>query len=428
MAASSHLIDIAAVFIGSTFWLTVAGAACYRAFAAARGVVAEIRASLPQKVVAPAPSARAAASPTAAAAKIEAALQRFPETVRAAVVAAAQEHPRLADLALSCPAALVALAATGETASERAALRLGRALTIEGRPLAEICAALGVPLWLRRARPETFVAPPRGLPDTPQARRLIAPYVPCGDAPIETQAQSPSRWLGFVVLAFETADEAVGLWVARCAARTPEQVWDHDARLVCLWAWFASRPDAEEPRWSAQLSWERARTLAVQWRERVEFDIFGGPPEWALTEAEVEGFVFKPLATQGAIVEEGQAMGHCVASYARDVASGECALWGVRRGEERVATLEVGASCGGDFMTVRQLFGPENEAAPREAWRAATLFTLARAEDALGSAPVRASEAERREGWERLFEPYWKAKGGTRAWAPLTPQGVGLGL
>lgn len=344
-------------------------------------------------------------------------LQRFRPEVREAVERAASSHERLGDLASSCPAALVAIAAPGDDPEAARAADAGRALVVAGRPLAEVCAALGVPLWLRRARPETFRARPPALADAPELRQAIGPFVPTGAGAIGCAAHDPARWFDIVLCAFETADEAVGVWAARCAARTPEQVWDHHLRLVFLWAWFARRSGE----WSDRLAWQRAVQLADAWRTQMEFAIFGGPDLWALAEAEVEGFAFVPLATDAAIAEEGAAMSHCVASYARDVANGECALWSVRRGGERVATLELGDSCGGDFVTVRQLFGRGNAAAERAVWRAATVFSLDRAEAAAVAAAWRPDNAQTRRAWEALFAPYWAAKGGVRSWAPLTP-------
>lgn len=349
---------------------------------------------------------------------------RFREEVRAAVVSTARQHPRLADLAASCPAALVAIAAPGNSAEDRDASDRARALVIDGRSVAEVLTALGAPLWLRRARPETFKARPPRLPDSPALRRAIGSFVPTDASAIDTAAKDPSRWLDVVVCAFETADEEVATWAARCAARSPELIWDHDLRLVLLWAWFARRSGD----WSPRIGWTLARQQAGRWRTQTEFDIFGGPAEWALADGEFEGFVFVPLTTQEAIEDEGAAMDHCVASYARDVALGDCALWGMRRGDERVATLEVGGSCGADFMTVRQLYGFGNAPAPHEAWRAATLFSLARAEAALAEAAPRVDENDVRRGWEALFEPYWAEKGGVTTWAPMRPQGRALCL
>jgi hypothetical protein len=53
------------------------------------------------------------------------------------------------------------------------------------------------------------------------------------------------------------------------------------------------------------------------------------------------GLRFVPLHSYQALAEEGRAMHHCVANYWRDVAGGRCCIYGVRAGDEPVATLEV---------------------------------------------------------------------------------------
>lgn len=351
--------------------------------------------------------------------------ERFRAELREPVAALAGRHPRLADLARSCPAALAAMAAPGEDEERIAAAARAMAQTIDGRPIAETLATLGVPLWLRKARPETFAAAPPRLPDGAQLRRRIAVYVPTGDAPPRCGGEDPAYWLSIVATAFETADEEIAIWAARCAARQNAEIWSHDLRATLMWAWHARR-GADLARWTPSLGWARARVLTQGWLARSEFAIFGGPQDWALARDEVEGFLFTPLATPEDIAAEGEAMAHCVASYAREVATGDCALWSVRRGEERVATLELATACGSEFVTVRQLFGPSNAPAPRAAWRAATLFALARAQACESAPRPRATPQEAAARWRAFFEPYWAEKGGTRSWAPLEPRDGGL--
>src|SRR5262249_10810256 len=56
---------------------------------------------------------------------------------------------------------------------------------------------------------------------------------------------------------------------------------------------------------------------------------------------EVEGFTFHALQTREDIYLEGQAMRHCVRTYADRVAQGLSRLYSVRQGGGRVATLEL---------------------------------------------------------------------------------------
>ena len=94
-------------------------------------------------------------------ARVEKHLRRYPPAVQAAVRAVARLHPHVADLAISFPALLFAVATTRRGA-DRARLI---AAIVEGEPLARVAALAGVPLWLRKLPPETFVQPIRQLPD-----------------------------------------------------------------------------------------------------------------------------------------------------------------------------------------------------------------------------------------------------------------------
>jgi hypothetical protein len=353
-------------------------------------------------------------------------LERFDAGLREAVAAETMASPRLADLAVSCPAALVAIACPGEDAAFVEGARRARALAMEGRPLAQICAAAEVPLWLRRARPETFRARPPRLPDTPNVRRAIANHVPKG-AGATTFKNAPWRWLEAVAIAFETADEEVGLWMARRAAAS-DLVGIFRARVVALWAWrsrHAPQPEAW-PRWSPELGWDRASDLAFDWRARLAFDVYGGPGGDARQAWERDGFTFSPLLDFEAIVAEGEAMRHCVADYAYEVATAESTLWSVSKDGARVATAEIGSRDGSAFVGVRQLYGVKNEAAPREAWRAATLFAVDLDARFDTERRVARSREERRRAWEAFWEPYWAAKSGATAWTPLDPPDDGF--
>ncbi|HCN76842.1 MAG TPA: hypothetical protein DIT13_06565 [Verrucomicrobiales bacterium] len=61
-----------------------------------------------------------------------------------------------------------------------------------------------------------------------------------------------------------------------------------------------------------------------------------------LTDAQEINWTVKELVSNRELAEEGRAMRHCVASYARRCESGLCAVFSVRRGGIRVLTVEVG--------------------------------------------------------------------------------------
>src|SRR5262249_29438930 len=88
-------------------------------------------------------------------------LRRYHPRFEAALRALAMCHPPIADLAASFPALLFALAVPRAGIDPAPAL----ARVIDGAALADVAAAAGVPMWLRRLPPQTFVRPIRGLPD-----------------------------------------------------------------------------------------------------------------------------------------------------------------------------------------------------------------------------------------------------------------------
>jgi hypothetical protein len=83
------------------------------------------------------------------------------------------------------------------------------------------------------------------------------------------------------------------------------------------------------------------------------------------------------LATVGAVVAEGAAMGHCIASYARQAVVGQCYLFHVEYAGEQ-ASVEVGMD-----GRVRQSFGPRNQRNAASAWAEQALKEWGRAIPAL---------------------------------------------
>src|SRR5262247_4581681 len=110
---------------------------------------------------------RAPAWGTAHSDLVERRFQRYCPRFQGAVRALAMRHSRIADLAVSFPALLFALAAP------RAGLDPTRALdlAVEGAALADVAAAASLPMWLRRLAPEALTGPIMTLPDGEFFRR-----------------------------------------------------------------------------------------------------------------------------------------------------------------------------------------------------------------------------------------------------------------
>jgi hypothetical protein len=105
---------------------------------------------------------------------LERRFRRYCPQFQGAVRALAMRHSRVADLAVSFPALLFALAVP------RPGLDPARAIerAIEGVSLAKVAAAADVPLWLRRLPPEALSRPIARLPDGEVFRRQIANHLP----------------------------------------------------------------------------------------------------------------------------------------------------------------------------------------------------------------------------------------------------------
>ncbi len=85
----------------------------------------------------------------------------------------AARHSRVADLALSFPMLLFALAVPRRGLDPDCAIRH----TIDGAPLSEVAAAADVPLWLRKLPPEAASRALVKLPDSPTFHLNIANHL-----------------------------------------------------------------------------------------------------------------------------------------------------------------------------------------------------------------------------------------------------------
>src|SRR6185503_11050025 len=214
-----------------------------------------------------------------------------------AVRALASRHSRIADLALSFPTLLFALAAPRRGFDPAWPI----ARTIAGARLAEVAAAADVPMWLRA-----------------------------------------------VADAAELADDAFAIWIAREMVRDMRSVKLKRLRLVGLWAWFSSQPDTfagslMRKCWTPDIQFEAALAAADDWHDTILlYANLGREPitDLWLRPAHVCGYDFRPLVSVSEIADEALAMSNCVRRYGEDVAHNRSRLWSVRRDGQRVATLD----------------------------------------------------------------------------------------
>ncbi|UFZ03122.1 hypothetical protein LQG66_28345 [Bradyrhizobium ontarionense] len=346
-------------------------------------------------------------------------LRRYTCRFQSRVRALAMRHSHIADLALSFPALLFALAAPRRGFDPEPVL----ACVIAGRPLAEAAAAAGLPMWLRKLPPEAFVRPIDPLPDGELFRRQIGNHLP----------RSPKlmpRWLQLVSEMAALAHEPAAVWIARefvGAPRAPKLARMH---LLGLWIWFSSQPTTSayelvEKPWTPDMKLDAAVAAAGAWREMAELHLnLGRQPirDMWLNPGRVGDYEFRPIDGMPAVKEEAAAMRNCVRLYGEDIALNRSRLWSVRRGGERVATLEVAVRRRDPLLNIVQLEAAGNKAVSRELWWVARRWLHLHDLPRIETGEVRWDKAPFDGAtWRGLWRPYWLAKRRIPKWLPLAP-------
>jgi hypothetical protein len=364
-------------------------------------------------------TACAGVPPVARASAVERRLKRFPVRVRSRVAALAARHSRLADLSVSFPALLVALAVPRPGFDPEPAV----ARVIAGESLGALCQLAGVPNWTRKLAPETFERALPRLPDGDLFRLQIANHLPRSTklAPV---------WLEMLAEAAAIGNEQIAIWIAREVIRDAKSVQRERLRRVCLWAWYSGQVGTRghalctNP-WTPSISFKAARGEAFNWIEQVKLYLdLGDEPvaDMWIEPGAVDGFDFVPLRTAKDVADEAAAMKNCLATYGGHVGRNLSRLWSVRKAGRRVATLEVSTWCGAPFPSIRQLKGIANADCPADLWMAALIWLYSSDVTAVVVNTKRWSEQiAGRDAWVALWRPYWKAKRRLPYWLPLAP-------
>jgi hypothetical protein len=370
--------------------------------------------------------AHAAAAPRAEA--IERKLRGFRPEVQTRVRSMAERHVWIADLAVSFPALLFALAFPRRGVDGARAIELAQ----NGAPLSAIAAAAGVAMWLREASPQAFTRAVPLLPDTTEFRRRIANHFP------KRWADAPA-WLDHIAEAALWANDDVALWAAREAPPKQKQRDRKRRRTqaaqvprVWFWAWFSARPETDAgaaipSRWNSEMKWEAASNHAYRWSDALRTSLWLGANTVAdpwLTAGEADGYTFTPLLSATDLADESAAMTHCVGTYGERLVYNEGRVFSVRRDGARVATLYVRGGYRSPYPHIEELSGVRNQAVSNEVWIAALRWMLSQA--SLDAEPKRFEQSYKSTynvaAWRALFRPYWLAKRRFPNWLPLTPK------
>jgi hypothetical protein len=356
----------------------------------------------------------------------ESQMQRFLPRHRRAVQALASRDTRLADLAVSFPALLFALAIPRDRFAPEALIDR----VLAGASLRELGQLAGLPSWSRRLMPEAFSRPiPACLPDGELLSRQIANHLP----------RSPKRaagWLEAVGSVAEWSTPEAAVWIAREMAADWQAVKPTRLALVSLYAWYSCAPQTHasskmDKPWHPSMRFDRAVQNARRWLEALELDLdFGGRPladVW-LTAGDADGFEFQPLQSAADLCVEAEAMQNCVRIYGYRLRHNRSRVWSVRRQGERVATLEIGWGRADPLLQITQIKGPKNAGVSADVCWAARKWL--HAHDLLATRPKQAawgSVPMDRALWITLWRPYWLAKRRLPAWLPLWPSDRALG-
>jgi hypothetical protein len=363
--------------------------------------------------------ARRAAAVRTSSRAIFRALDGFCRPYRRQIARMAARHPALADLAVTFPGLLFALAVPRPGADPSRAV----ALVVSCAPLKAAAAAAGVPYWLRRLPPHAFVGPIETLPDGEDFRCRVANQLP-------RSPKAASLWLAAVCNATRWGDEDFVLWVAGVMSRNHRGIRLRRQELLALFAWCSHRPSIPAYRhvrtpWRDTMSVGEAHAAAEDWRSTIELRVaLGDTPLKPWVEARpVQGFDFVPLCSWSDIADEAIQMRNCLRTFGPELASNWTQLWSIRRQGERVATIDLSFERDEPCLRIGELRGPGNRLASVEVWRAAIEWFD---ENRLIDLKPRYREQDdtplSQSVWMELWRPYWLAKRRIPSWLPLVPK------
>jgi len=308
---------------------------------------------------------------------LEAQIKRFAKGHQRRLRKLVKTTSRLGDILYSFPGAAFALVSGHADHNRRGeAVRLIK----DGQSLKHVARVLDLPWWIRRLPPEAFAGSLDMLPDGEGFNHKVGNLIPRKD-------QVAAMWLNWLQAGNQASTEDFALWLAS------QKVYNHAHRFVgavevdapvvplAVYAWFSSLDDGHRARrmiehpWHPKMPFEAAVRNMCGWFDRVLLDLTRGdknrgPGRYSARKRR-RGYTLVPLRTAADLHEEGAAMDHCVGSYVSAVAQGHSAIYSVRSGPRRIATLEIGRmSARDDRLEVRQLLGHSNQAVDRDVYQA----------------------------------------------------------
>jgi hypothetical protein len=314
----------------------------------------------------------------------------FPnQALRTAAVMIAVLHPCAIDYINQAPVLVLAVTQGSKTYEQKERQLICeklKPLIERGPKLRELLGAFGVPVQLRALRswalgPSKWKAvkavakiPPstlaQSIPEKPKAQSLWLGAVGGWTDVMDRRFNDRYRLLEWAVMRFK---EWPLNWHETIATSLADFAGTVGAGFNERWDLRQAQERCEQ--WHAMLASQSAEQQfvtkhGVGWRDKIDYGHF--PEEFGTS----DGLRVVALRTGEDVFLEGQAMHHCVASYADDVVRGRCRLFSVRRGDDRLATVELvlaapahyvigGASMHGQMWGISQMKGPCNADPPK---------------------------------------------------------------
>jgi hypothetical protein len=213
-----------------------------------------------------------------------------------------------------------------------------------GVRLNQIAAFMDIPLWARKIKPAVATW-------FEYVSEDLHYYLP-----EKTWEQRLWLWA-----AFETTrrwrNPEFASWIARNVLKLARDLPDHRGNRIEPVLWFLTdmndwvmEAKRQEPRcitrpFSPDMSVNTVRRENELWHDAIakcdaaksKFKI---PPPW-YPAAESNGYSIVPVDSAEELWKEGRVMHHCVGSYDYRVAAGNCYVYSVRQGDNRIATFEL---------------------------------------------------------------------------------------
>jgi PcfJ-like protein len=220
------------------------------------------------------------------------------------------------------------------------------AMVEDGAKLRDVAQLCGLPMRLRKIKPGAANYAPTALINRPELLDRMPSLLP-----------QQRRWLEdipFDLLEHPDADYVA--WVARNWAQ-----FDGRREIENIGDWARSKYQMGRP-FMPTMSVHTVRQLSAQWHEDVEQMKHGNKPfpePWFAAETLVSGEDMVPITNSKELTDEGRAMHNCVATYADKIIRGSVYIYSLRKGDQRIATIELRREASGRVV-FGQIRGPCN--------------------------------------------------------------------